>query len=873
MVYDLLESTCKHSASMENVSKLAFAYRLADCYLALWIIFLKETEDTVWNKLFYAVIMVLILSEECIVSQLNSNLAKLNANYSRINKFYHYLKILGNIKIAIILSFSFYSRLFIPYLSSITQNAALIITIYLSTLLKKEFILTLVWLTLYSFAEQFFILQDTITARIQILISSVFFIAFGCLIHNNYSIAFSSGCVIHHEMSSFLKKYSAPIIVWEVGQGLSYVNDSALATFQELRQMKKESFSEFLNKLKKKRKKGKQTSSAKTMEQIIHKLSFDKKEFKIQVDISYECFAEVPFENESLSSSSSLLEVKLEKKVKEFKVTLSSPTFLQTANNGVAIVFEDVTELNKYYSLKASEQLKDSIIATISHELRTPLNGVIGSLEILNQSISLKERKYVNIAISSSLLLSNSAQSMLDYAQIEMSKFKLKKTKFKLNSLKKDISFIFQNQIELRENVKFVVEKDPALPRHLFNDLERIKAILIHFLSNAVNYTYKGTIWFRMIQLTRSEEEKCDLIRFEVEDTGFGMSQEQAKKIGILFGNHNFHNDYGEKLAGLGLTICNMISRELKTQIRVKTNNSHRTHGTRIWFDLEIETRGLTSQKSLNSVLSEDFSLSKRESEFSLKSSPSRRFQNHGTPKSKLPSLPKVRHKQTFSSRNVCNSLKLQEALPLESQTVRTQNSHINTDSQKSSLREAEETVPVLKEEEEEEKRNKHTNLYKGSFCEHLDMPNFLTCSFLPLASPLKQTPAPLIRERRALVVDDNEVNKFVLCKMLNKLNIPTHSASNGREAVHCVKTSDQPQNAYALIFMDIQMPIMDGIEATINLNAFFRNANLPPIPVVAVTAFNTAQDEAKCLNAGMQKFIPKPVTLNAVQKLVDYYF
>ena len=226
-------------------------------------------------------------------------------------------------------------------------------------------------------------------------------------------------------------------------------------------------------------------------------------------------------------------------------------------HEAIALILDDITHEKTIMELKVSDKNKDLVIAMISHELRTPLNGMLGLLEIIRKMLTQAEiLPYLKACKNSSLLLLNLVNSILDFSQINNNKLKLVETEVSILDILAEVKSLFSNYCTTKE-LYLKTEVAPDVPRRILIDKTRLSQVLINLVGNAFKFTFKGGV---KIIASLESEHPCR-VKFEVEDSGIGIKEEDQEKLFKLFGRLEQHdkkvNTHG---VGLGLTISNTIA-------------------------------------------------------------------------------------------------------------------------------------------------------------------------------------------------------------------------------------------------------------------------------------------------------------------------
>ena len=244
-------------------------------------------------------------------------------------------------------------------------------------------------------------------------------------------------------------------------------------------------------------------------------------------------------------------------------------------------VIIDVTERRQQEQLEESNRAKDAFIAHMSHELRTPLNSILGFSHILQKDndLSAKQLDSIDIIHQSGQHLLTLINDILDFSKLTAKKLELEPRTFNFIQFLSEIATIFQLRAQ-QKGLKFLTQIFPALPTAINADETRLRQVLLNLLSNAVKFTETGSITFTVAKLAAN----CNLIRFQIEDTGIGIPASKFAEIFVPFsqlqGNGGKHNG-----TGLGLTISHNIIQLMGSQIQLESQISQ---GSKFWFDLEL---------------------------------------------------------------------------------------------------------------------------------------------------------------------------------------------------------------------------------------------------------------------------------------------
>lgn len=498
----------------------------------------------------------------------------------------------------------------------------------------------------------------------------------------------------------------------------------------------------------------------------------------------------------------------------------------------------DTAKQDKLIALQANEA-KSLFLANMSHEIRTPLNGIVGFTEILRGTeLTPEQEEFLSIIDKSSENLLSIINNILDLSKIESNKIEIENIVF-------DAAEEFESAIETyavgasEKNIDLNFYMDPAISPKLKGDPTKIKEIIINLLSNAIKFTSHGGEINLEIRKIQSNNETSD-IEFSIQDNGIGMTKDQQLHIFDAFSQADISvtRKYGG--TGLGLTISSRLVELMGGNLELE---SAKDHGTRFYFTLpmeEVASTDLSSQHTfdnitickyqqdvptkLDSYLDEYFkyfgpTVKYFKSEEELKELSGLQICKNcwiDIEKAKqniVDALRNIEKSKLIIIANVTSRNKL-ESLGIAKENVIYK--PITISKLKAALnKNAERTTEAIKEEA----------LLETKFDAHI------------------------------LVTEDNVINQKLIKRVLEDHGITVDLANNGLEAFE-----KRRNKQYDLLFMDIQMPVMDGIEATREILDYEEDEKISHIPIVALTANALKGDREKFMNEGMDEYITKPI-------------
>ncbi len=535
---------------------------------------------------------------------------------------------------------------------------------------------------------------------------------------------------------------------------------------------------------------------------------------------------------------------------------------------------------------ETATRTKSEFLANMSHEIRTPMNGIIGMTELLlNTRLTRKQHEYAEVIWQSADALQTLINDILDFSKIEAGKLLLAPTAFNLENVILEVARLLSITAESK-GYELKVRYLPSTPRYVIGDAGRIRQILINLVGNAIKFTQQGYVLMEVTGLDSSED--LTQVQFKIEDTGIGIPADQLETIFDKFtqADSSITRQFGG--TGLGLAISSQLVKLMGGQMVVQSQLGAGSVFTIILpLPLATETQVLTaSTVPLTSISRWWHSLSPQPSITELtKIAWPKQFKVpvllvEDNEVSQLVALNMLRQ---FGCQ-ITQAKHGKEALEI---LARQSFAVVFMDVQMPEMDGFEATRLIRQREGTQQ----HTLIIAmtanamrddAEYCLTAGMDDYIakpislerignilekylqSTSFSPLSSSLIDSSVQAMT-KRILLVEDNPVNRLVAINMLNKLSCLVDVAENGQEAVTLGS-----QTRYDLILMDIQMPVMDGLEAT---GLILQPGSLNKItPIVAVTANVQPPDVTRYLAAGMKECLAKPLTVERLRKVVEKY-
>ncbi len=505
---------------------------------------------------------------------------------------------------------------------------------------------------------------------------------------------------------------------------------------------------------------------------------------------------------------------------------------------------------------EAATEARSMFLANMSHEIRTPLNGIIGFTTLAQRTeLSPQQQGYLHkIQISSSALLSL-INDILDFSKIEAGKLDIEYVEFQLQTVLEELADLFADRAA-QKDIELLIARDRDVPSALIGDPLRLRQVLINLLSNALKFTETGDIVVKVESVNQTTERAR--LRFSVRDSGIGIPQD---KLGSLFDSFtqadgSTTRKYGG--TGLGLAICKQLTELMGGEIHAESDPGN---GSTFWFELPFERQAAEHEKThrlsvdlrgLRALVTDDNAMSR-----DILSDTMLSFGfKVGTAADGEEALAQL-HAAKDEGRPydvVLMDWKMPGMDGLEtSRQIRTTAEFWD--------------LPIVmvtafgRENEREHSVAVEIDAFLTKPVQQSVLFDTLMQVFeqargeagAPRAMVTKQSVRPVgLHGAHLLLAEDNVINQEVAVGILSAEGIRVDVANNGLEAVDMVG-----RQGYDAVLMDMQMPEMDGYEAARRIR---EDDTLTDLPIIAMTAHAMEGDRDKCLDAGMDDYVTKPI-------------
>ena len=569
-------------------------------------------------------------------------------------------------------------------------------------------------------------------------------------------------------------------------------------------------------------------------------------------------------------------------RVQKFK--LPSGAIAGVAVNITEMKAREVELMQAREKAEMAERAKSEFLANMSHEIRTPMNGIIGMAQLLtNTNLDRKQQMYADVVMRSGEALLTIINDILDLSKIEAGQMTLSPKSFDLADAIEDTATLMAASAS-EKDIEMIVRVDPEVPKRVIGDAGRVRQIVTNLMSNAIKFTQQGHIYLDIVgdTLRRSDGRDMVTLRFTIQDTGIGIPKEKLANIFEKFTQVDVSHTRQYEGTGLGLSIVAALVDKMGGRVGVESVEGE---GSTFWFTLELPVDATSRMQRVPTDLAGARVLIVDES------------RTNRSVLTEQVSAWRFEPAACVSGREALTLVRkaLEKDILVDALILSDQIDDMPALDVVAELQGDPQTrdIPVILlaslDSDEAEAAQKgfaavlsrpvrssqllNTIITAVAECRQakaLDVTAGETPAESNAEAMILAQAEPVVEDETArldiLVAEDNEINQLLIEEILMSTGLSYTVVPNGREAVETYKTR-KPK----IILMDVSMPVMNGEDASAEIRRIEKGTG-ERVPIIGVTAHALRGDMERCLQAGMDDYIAKPVSPQRVTEKIDLW-